>query len=378
MLALLEQALADGTWPIGARLPAESELAAQFGISKNTVREAVSALVQQGRLSRQQGRGTFVVAPGPAAVAPRVCALFVQTRGHVYDPQTKVLVRELQRRGYSPMLFDLIDLKPDADPEAAAEVLARAAAAGLQAIITEGDPRWLIAATQASGLTCPPIWVINSGDAPPMPGCHFVLTDFVAGPALATRHLLALGHERILLVVHRNKWGPPGEAPGSGRGRYHEMVRGYLEALGPQRQPHLMLLDHELNDPAERQALDTLLRAADRPTAVLALSDNRAKEVAAIALAAGLRIPTDLAVVGYYNTPWVAHLAVPLSSVSICEETIAELTVRWLAGELPTEQTRSGRIIVPPELVVRDSCGGHRDSADPEPGPLLIKEEYPG
>lgn len=50
-----------GRWPVGERIPTETALVAQFGIGRNTVREAVQALVHAGLLSREQGRGTFVI-----------------------------------------------------------------------------------------------------------------------------------------------------------------------------------------------------------------------------------------------------------------------------------------------------------------------------
>ncbi len=56
---LIEQ-LASGAFAPGAILPSERELALQFGVSIGTLRTAVDALVTEGILVRQQGRGTFV------------------------------------------------------------------------------------------------------------------------------------------------------------------------------------------------------------------------------------------------------------------------------------------------------------------------------
>ena len=63
-LALL---IRDGTFPVGSQLPSELEISAQLDISRGTVRQAISALVTEGRLARMQGRGTFVTQP-PATV----------------------------------------------------------------------------------------------------------------------------------------------------------------------------------------------------------------------------------------------------------------------------------------------------------------------
>lgn len=49
-------------WPIGSRIPTEPELTALTGTGRNTVREAVQALVHAGMLERRQGSGTYVIA----------------------------------------------------------------------------------------------------------------------------------------------------------------------------------------------------------------------------------------------------------------------------------------------------------------------------
>lgn len=51
-----------GEWPIGSRIPTEPELVEALGVGRNTVREAVNALVHAGVLERRQGSGTYVTA----------------------------------------------------------------------------------------------------------------------------------------------------------------------------------------------------------------------------------------------------------------------------------------------------------------------------
>ena len=53
--------ITSGRWPVGDRIPVEADLAEAFGAGRNTVREALQSLVRAGLLSRQQGRGTFVI-----------------------------------------------------------------------------------------------------------------------------------------------------------------------------------------------------------------------------------------------------------------------------------------------------------------------------
>lgn len=56
----LETALLDGSLPAGAQLPAERLLAQQYGVSRNTVREAVQRLAARGLVRSRRGAGVFV------------------------------------------------------------------------------------------------------------------------------------------------------------------------------------------------------------------------------------------------------------------------------------------------------------------------------
>lgn len=67
----LRDAVRQGEWPIGQRIPTEPELAAQLGVGRNTVREAVRALAHSGLLEVRQGDGTYVRATSEVSGAVR-------------------------------------------------------------------------------------------------------------------------------------------------------------------------------------------------------------------------------------------------------------------------------------------------------------------
>lgn len=50
-----------GEWPVGSRIPTEPQLVTALGVGRNTIREAILALVHAGVLERRQGSGTYVV-----------------------------------------------------------------------------------------------------------------------------------------------------------------------------------------------------------------------------------------------------------------------------------------------------------------------------
>ncbi len=65
----LETALLDGTWPAGTRLPAERVLAEQYGVARNTIREATQRLAARGLLQSRRGAGVYVTDQLRAGIA---------------------------------------------------------------------------------------------------------------------------------------------------------------------------------------------------------------------------------------------------------------------------------------------------------------------
>ncbi|WP_131739086.1 FadR/GntR family transcriptional regulator [Actinomadura roseirufa] len=61
----LRAQIADGSWPIGTRLPGETTLARDLGVGRSTVREALRALAGAGLVRARQGAGVFVIATEP-------------------------------------------------------------------------------------------------------------------------------------------------------------------------------------------------------------------------------------------------------------------------------------------------------------------------
>ena len=59
----LYEKINSGTWPEGFKIPSESELCEEYGISRTTVREVLNEMAQGGYITRKQGKGSFVSKP---------------------------------------------------------------------------------------------------------------------------------------------------------------------------------------------------------------------------------------------------------------------------------------------------------------------------
>ena len=355
----MRTALQSGQYAPGDRFTEES-LCRDFVVSRTTIREALGALVNEGHLERIQGRGTFVRDVGQKRILRPKVAIVLRAQAHLYETETRLLVKALQRRGAIPLVFDTDEFADSIEKRD--EMLADLLHQGVAGAVMEPDLVDALTGIAETGkLALPRMAIIIRGNEPLVRGATYVLTDFNHGGRIGTEHLIRLGHQRILFAIHRYEYLRPGQQLEDVPSEYGQVLRGYLGAMrdaGLERGAQCFFLEHELLEgQEERQRLREVLRGPDRPTAVFAYGDIRAKRVMDIADEAGLKVPGDLAVIGYWNTPWVEMTQVPLTSVSIREDEIARLAVESLfAGDKQVESP-AAMMMVKPEMVIRESCG---------------------
>lgn len=91
----LSRRIQEGHWRAGDRLPSESELVAQFGVSRMTVNRALRELSEQGRITRVAGVGSFVAEDKPQSTLLQIANLAseIRDRGHDYRCQVRSVER---------------------------------------------------------------------------------------------------------------------------------------------------------------------------------------------------------------------------------------------------------------------------------------------
>lgn len=112
----LKEQIERGAYPVGTLLPTETSLQQEFGVSRTTVRKAVSLLVADGYIHVQQGRGTEVVSGVPA---PHYYKFHNVTgiQEHFSAPDKPILVRNMyiDRAFASPEAAEALELAPGAE-----------------------------------------------------------------------------------------------------------------------------------------------------------------------------------------------------------------------------------------------------------------------
>ncbi len=177
-----------------------------------------------------------------------------------------------------------------------------------------------------------------------------VSVDDVMGGALAVRHLVDAGHRSVAYVS-----GPPDLH--QVRDRRQGALNALAEAgLAPETLRELPT--EHLTVSAGRDAGARILGLADRPTAVFCANDLLALGVLQSMYAAGVRVPEDIAIVGYDDIEFAAAAVVPLTSVRQPAVTMGAMAAELLLEETESESAADHehrRVVLQPELVVRRS-----------------------
>ena len=174
----------------------------------------------------------------------------------------------------------------------------------------------------------------------------FVGSDDVVGAGLATAHLIGLGHERIAHLA-----GQSTASTGVLR------RRGFTAAMSDAglSAPVDLQVESGFVEEGGIRGMERLLALRQPPTAVFAVTDAVAVGAYGLARSKGLRIPEDLAIVGYNDIPLASRLNPALTTVHVPIHEFGSAAARVLLEQIQTGRVEPLRVLFAPELVVRGS-----------------------
>ena len=333
----------------GGKILSQNELAEIYGVSLITVKKALWEMTRDGILYTRIGKGTYV-----------------SEKSSLTD-----------RKEYKTIGFVLTDLKSPFFSRILDSVEKKAGLMGFSLLLSSSDNkaekeeyliqdyrdmgvRGLIIASMSHIYTANPvIRQLENENFPYVvvsyitdPDICFVGTDHEEGGYLATSHLIEQGYKRIAYIN-----GEAGNLCGD------ERKKGYLRALKEHEMPFNPEYEYRLHEGGEEhdlysgyQIAQKLIGQENRPDAVFAYNDLVALGFQKAVLESGLRIPHDIALIGFDNIDNSVTAPVPLTTISQPTEKIGIMAVDVLFRKCRGEEIEN-RQILKPKLIVRESCG---------------------
>jgi len=162
----------------------------------------------------------------------------------------------------------------------------------------------------------------------------------------ATLHLLRFGRKRIATIT-----GPQNQI-----GSY-DRYQGYVKGLSDRDQPVLpeLVAEGDWTEAGGYAAMRRLI--PNKPDAVFAANDVMAAGALSALREAQLRVPEDVAVVGFDDTPNASRTQPPLTTMRQPIQSMGTLAVETLIDIIDHPGSETRQIIVATELVIRSSCG---------------------
>ncbi|RED76895.1 GntR family transcriptional regulator [Cohnella phaseoli] len=354
-------------WLPGERIPSESELVNQFGVSRITVKNALSELIEEGLIFRVQGRGSFVskdvsgepsiyLSPAKTNKKKPLIAFLMPRLDNLFTAQLLSGVeKEITKQGYR-LLFCRTEDSLKMEKETLREVIQQDVK-GIIIFPVEGETynEEILRLTLSEF----PLVVVDRYLRGIETNC--VCSNNIEGAHEATSHLISLGHTRIGFV----------STVYHGTTSIEDRLSGYEKALAD----HQIAIDrglqldhfdnkqmnHILNqgivDEAIKLEIKEFLQKNREMTALFAINSAVGLSIIETATEMGIRVPEDLSVVFFDNFELSALSRIPPTCVSQQEEELGGEAVKLLQSIIKNPKQERRMVLLPTKLIVRKSTG---------------------
>ena len=314
----IRAAIESGQYPQGTRLPAEPDFCRQLGVSRVTLRSALSRLAEDGLIVRNTRSGTMVLSE------PRKFLFIngINERTEEYHPSLHILPgvdQACRQHGLGVDHLDLL-LIPENGIMALVEKI-RQKYTGIICVASffHGQEP-LLDLIRSTGL--PTVLAHAQEEDHKTTGLPVIATNMREAFAEGLRHLASFGHRQVATVwIHSS----------SHRGYSNEDYAALLTSLGMNSDPALSISLPLHDEKSAFETVQTFFRQQRvRPTALMCFSDYVAMLCYPALQAMGLRIPEDVAVMGYCGLPSRTLITPPLSTVDVGYSRIGAMAVELL------------------------------------------------
>jgi len=174
-----------------------------------------------------------------------------------------------------------------------------------------------------------------------------VVTDNLNGAYEAVTYLISLGHKRIGFVAEMLS-----------DLSFYERLQGYKLALKEAGLNYEENLVQESRDDIGYTATKKLLESQLPPSAIFAANDSAAIQAMRAIRKKRLRIPQDIAIVGFDNGEVAPYTNPPLTTVRVFTKEMGQIAMRMLIEIINNKNPLPVKNLMFTELVIRESCGG--------------------
>lgn len=353
----IKNMILSGELKTGDQVGSHNQLSIQYGVSVITVKKALNNLISKGYLYTVVGKGTYVSEPkeetGKKFGEHKTIGLVLKDVNH---PFFSMIVHSIEERAYE-LNYTLLISSSSNKIEKEENQINHFRDIGVDGLI--------IASLSLQYRATPYIQKLHNENFPYImisymhdPQYWFIGSDNEKGSYIATEHFVNLGYKKIG-YVYLGKENLLTEV------RRNGYARALMEYDIPYNSKRVFSYADEKYDMGENriqlgyQFGKEFVQMEDKADALLFYGDTSALGFVKYMLEAGVKIPEDVAVIGYDDIALASLSAIPLTTVRQPVRKIGRQAVDVIHKRI-NKQEIMNRIIYDPELVIRDSCGGKK------------------
>jgi GntR family transcriptional regulator of arabinose operon len=339
----LRKDIHSGRYKIGQRLANEHDLADNFGVNRGTIRKALKILEEERLIARLHGQGTFVTNPTYAQTAGTKVSLIgamVWEKEYYFGAILNGAFSRSASRGY------VLTTASNTSENLETNNIGASIKSGIRGMLLAPRSHSLNTYKRLVEANIP---VVMLDTILPSIKEDFVSVNDLQGIAMATEHLIELGHTRIGYIGSDDNYDLPC-TPNRLEGFLGTCMRHKIET------PDMWRIEVSGDLDTYLPKLHNLLGQSNRPTAIVAYSDIWAVRIIQVARELGLRVPHDLSVTGFDDSEASRNNSVPLTTISPEPDEIGTTIIDLLIEKIENPRPRPKRsILITPRLVVRES-----------------------
>lgn len=172
----------------------------------------------------------------------------------------------------------------------------------------------------------------------------YVATDNYNAAFSASKELISNGHKNIVCIQGNRKSTPN-----------QQRINGFKDALAEAKIDNVSIMGDAFSFQNGYIETMMLLKGNSRPTAIFALSNTIALGCMKALKEENVKIPEDISLIAFDNSPYFDFLETPLTSIQQPVEDISRIAVKLLMAKINEEELQSSQILLKPELIRRDS-----------------------
>lgn len=340
---VLRRDILSGSYPPGSELPGQNRLAELYGLSVNSIREAIGVLVHEQLLVRERGKGTYIADSLPTPDVVLHVAMDHIFQRSVYHPEALLrMLHGIMDRSHELGLMAVLSQMPENKHELLTAGAGDVAPKKIGVLLRSGGSGKDVYELRSAGIPCIDIGQTDRGPVP------VVTFDRRLTAEMACEHMIGLGYRRIAHL-------------GSTYQSHEELLRsqGFLETVMKHGLdlPAGYVVKSEKTFPEVARAVEALINLNPVPEAICCSTDRMAAMALQTLREKEIQVPNDVALMSFTHCSHADQESVPLSGVYLPFYEMGGRAVEELKDILQGADEPEDIVFVPPRLMIRQSCG---------------------